>query len=119
MLFSNFILIVASFFYFCIGIGVLVKYKREGFYFFLALLAFAFIHIMDVNVKTTTSYHEPSAIMVKDGTLVVIDSNKHVHIINEYENGEICIEKKHDKKLISFFDKTTVSVNTHCQNIVK
>lgn len=119
IMFLNALLILGAIFFLYIGIKVLIKFKREGFYFFLTLLMFAFLCIGVTEVKTTTVYQEPSAMMVKDGTLVVIDSNKVVHIVNDYERGMVCVETRHHKRTLPIFNESFVSINTKCQNLLK
>lgn len=117
--FLNALLILSALFFLYIGVRSFVRFKRDGFWLFLTLLAFSFFSVGVVETKTMTTYQEPASMMVRDGTLVVIDSSNAVHVINEYENGKVCLEISDHKRVIPFFNETFVRVNTKCQNILK
>ena len=115
----NTLLILCTSFFLYMGIKAIIRYKKEGFWLFLTFMMFSMFGIGITEVKTSTTYQDPAAMMVKDGTLVVIDSNKAVHVINNYENGMVCIETRKHERLIPIFNESFVSVNTKCQNVIK
>jgi hypothetical protein len=50
---------------------------------------------------------------------VVIDSNKVVRYIHNYERGMICLETRLHERMIPIFNERFVSINTECQNKLK
>ena len=115
----NSIVVICSIFFFVFGCVFIFKYKSRGVWMFLTMLCLALFGISTINVNSNVKYEEPAAMMVRDGTLVVIDSNKAVHIIIDYENGMVCIEKRIYERLNPLLNDTLVSINTKCQNLLK
>lgn|SRR5574343_1802489 len=119
IIFFNTLLVLSAIFFLYLGVRIFIRFKGKGFWTFLTFLMFAFLCIGVTEVKTTTIYQEPAAMMVKDGTLVVIDSNKVVRYIHNYERGMICLETRLHERMIPIFNERFVSINTECQNKLK
>lgn len=119
IIFFNTLLVLSAIFFLYLGVRIFIRFKGKGFWTFLTFLMFAFLCIGVTEVKTTTIYQEPAAMTVKDGTLVVIDSNKVVRYIHNYERGIICLETRLHERMIPIFNERFVSINTECQNKLK
>lgn len=115
----NIFFLLSAVFFLVSGIYFMIKSKGKCIWLFLTLLMFVFITIGSIETNSYTTYEEPAAMMVRDGTLVVIDSNNFVRVINEYKNGRVCIEKNTHIRMISVFNEDLYTVNTQCQNLMK
>lgn len=119
MIIINIFFFLVALFFLCAGIYFMIKSKGQCIWLFLTLMLFVLFAIGSMETDNYKTYEEPAMVAVRDGTLVVIDSNNSVSVINGYKNGRVCIEKNTHIRVASFLNETFYTVNTQCQNLIK